>query len=115
MTLNAEGIPGRVKIGPHVFEVRSDPATVAALRDDGRRAEARPNNLVISVDPELGKCHESLLHEILHAAWDQCPMRCSDNLSDHEEVIVTALAPILLEVLRDNPELVWWLTYRGDR
>lgn len=46
----------------------------------------------------------------MHCAWSQTAMRASDNLRDHEEAIICALAPLLLHALRSNPDLVRYLT-----
>lgn len=50
---------------------------------------------------------ETLIHEILHACW---PNRWS-LVGDVEETFVSALAPSLANVWRDNPELVAWLSH----
>lgn len=46
---------------------------------------------------------EITLHELLHAAFYVAK---TDMSEDVEEKVVSALAPVLLSVLRDNPTLV---------
>ena len=48
----------------------------------------------------------TVLHEILHACADVVGV--DDDKA--EERVVTVLSPALLQVLRDNPRLVEWLT-----
>lgn len=52
---------------------------------------------------------ETLIHELLHACW---PYRWNafQKYQEIEEDLVTALAPLLAMVLRDNPSLILWLT-----
>jgi len=55
---------------------------------------------------------DTLLHEILHALIDQTSVKrqLKDMDKDLEEDFVWALTPRLLGLLRDNPELVEYLT-----
>jgi hypothetical protein len=50
---------------------------------------------------------EVLIHEVLHACW---PNRWT-LVGDVEETFVSALAPSLAGVMRDNPSLVLWLSH----
>lgn len=53
----------------------------------------------------------TVLHEVLHAVASQAGMR--DTLTEAlEESTVKRLAPLLLQVLRDNPKLIEYLTNR---
>lgn len=54
------------------------------------------------------KRQEILLHESLHGCFYGIP----DWDEDLEEKFVTTLAPRLVQLLQDNPELVTYLTYR---
>jgi hypothetical protein len=104
-------IPDPVTVGPHAIEVRHDSDTAQLLRSDGMRGDSRPDELLVRLDSDRPHTAvaETLLHELIHIAWHQTPLRCSD-LDDHEEPIVSALAPVLLGVLRANPQLVAYLT-----
>lgn len=56
-----------------------------------------------------------VLHETLHACFDVALLD-SDTLkaaADAEEEAVSRLAPVLLQLLRDNPRLVSYLADRG--
>lgn len=66
--------------------------------------------LKIHVDPAQadGMARETLLHEILHAVADATGL--ADGWGDDEESTIRRLSPALLQVLRDNPGLVEFLT-----
>lgn len=103
-------IPQVLHLGPHVYELRSDTDTARLLRDEDARGDSRPDQLLIRIDtdrPHTGVA-ETLLHEALHCVWHQTSLRV--DLCDDEEKAVTALAPLLLELMRRNPDLVAFLT-----
>lgn len=104
-------LPDALTIGPHRYQVRSDRDTGALLRAEGSNGDSRPCDLLIRIDTERppSAIAETLLHEALHCAWHQTSFTASPNLSDHEEAIVTALAPLLLGMVRANPDLVAYL------
>ena len=101
-------IPRSVAVGAHRF-------TIAYDRSASHRAangETYPELHEIRVAPDLPPTREreTLLHELLHVAWNQTPLRVSDHPAhDSEEQIVSALAPVLLEALRRNPDLAGYL------
>jgi len=66
------------------------------------------NTVTISVQERLrkSKAQEVLLHECLHAA--SYPTLNDQTVSD--EKFVDGLTPTLLQVLKDNPELLEYLT-----
>lgn len=107
--------PESISIGPHTYEVRSDHDTAVLLRAENNNGDSRPSDLLIRVDPDRPHTAvaDTVLHEALHCAWSQTSLRASENLTDHEEAIVTALAPLLLGMLRANPDLVKFLTSDG--
>ena len=89
-------------IGPHTFEVWSDPDTSLALASEGKDADSDFRRLRIRVRHDLPESvwRETLLHEVIHMClalthlsprWDE----------DAEEDLVRALAPYLAMVLED--------------
>lgn len=60
----------------------------------------------IDIDPAQGGDGraDTLLHELLHAAWYVAGI--TEFTSKQEERVVGALSPLLLDVLRRNPKLV---------
>lgn len=102
-------VPRSVKVGPHTYELRNDKRARADLEAKHLVGEADTSALVIRLDDRLAESAlaETALHEILHCIWDQTPLRVMDE--DLEESIVSAFAPVLLDVLRSNPQLARWL------
>jgi hypothetical protein len=107
-------IPRTVKVGPHVYQILRVPLPELpdALGDsnfDLLRVRIRKNL-------RASKVREILIHELLHlctypsftGAYE------TDPKLDAEE-FVNAVAPTLLQVLRDNPELVAYLTHDQPR
>ena len=93
-------MPDRVKVGAHVYSI-----VRGAFKDHGG---CDFNTLTITVRLRLrkSKAQEILLHEILHACT--YPTMASVQGKTDEE-IVDAIAPTLLQVLRENPLLVEYL------
>ena len=107
--------PTSIEMGPHRYTIRSDEDTADLLRSEGNNGDSRAHQLLIRLDPRVAAVHEVLLHEILHCAWDLTPLRCMDGVKDHEEEVVTALAPLILDALRRNAQLVAYLTGEVSR
>ena len=89
-----------LSIGPHTFEVWSDPDTALELASEGKDADSDLRRLRIRVRHDLPESvwRETLLHEVIHMClalthlaprWDE----------DTEEDLVRALAPYLAMVL----------------
>lgn len=58
------------------------------------------------------KCRETLLHEVLHAVIGTSRIPPFGHGEEVEEDFVSMLAPVLLDTLRDNPDLVNALMYQ---
>ncbi len=112
MARTTEPIPPELTVGPHTYTVRTDTEAAHRTRSEGRLAHTHIDQLLIELDPDRppSTIAESLLHETLHACWHQAQLNTQDALQEHEEHVVTMLAPSLLDVLRRNPGLVRYLT-----
>ncbi len=110
--------PRAVMVGPHIYDVRTSAALVRDMRADGEHGRCRPAELTIDLDPEhpLTVVAETLLHEIVHACLSGAGVSAALAEIDDalEERIVLAVSPLLLDVLRSNPELVTFLTGPPD-
>ena len=102
--------PKTVKISPYLWVIKWSRQSVLSFHPNGDACGACDmESMVIAVDP--GKAEDyaraTLLHEILHAC-----VRASDpNLDDdQEEAAVAAITGPLLSTLRDNPDIVEYLT-----
>lgn len=103
-------VPTELHLGPHAYEVRSDSDTARLLRDENAKGDSRPDWHLIRLDldhPHTANA-ETLLHEALHCVWHQTPLTVEHDGA--EEQVVTAMAPLILELLRSNPDLVAFLT-----
>lgn len=101
--------PKKVKVGPFSVSVRLE-----SLR------EASENSLIglwqdhlLSVILDNGmpgeQEQETLLHELIHAAWD-CTGLSKRLDDDQEEEVIRSISPLIFGMLRDNPKLVAYLT-----
>lgn len=101
-------LPSHIDVAGRRYELRTDPETARQLRDRGSRGETYGDRARIELDPDvpLSLLRETVLHELLHAAWDCTALRIEPGLVGAEERIVTSLAPIVLDALRRNPQLV---------
>ena len=96
--------PARLRIGAQWWQVRR-----AKLDGDRQKyGETDERRLRITLAPWVGpgQARDTLLHEVLHAIWSQTAL---DQDEDEQERIVRSFTPWLLQVLRDNPELVEFL------
>ena len=97
-------MPRKVKVGPHVYSILRKPAS--ELQGLGL---CDFDSLQISVRRRLrkSKAQEILLHEILHALI----LQALDTEEKHDdEAFVVVVAPLLLQVIQDNPDLLAYLT-----
>lgn len=91
-------LPGSVRVGHYVWAVE----LVDAMPEGEHWGETDHEALVIRVRRDLPELHQTVtfLHEIMHAALANC------GINDHDELHVNALSMRLVEVLRDNPDVV---------
>jgi hypothetical protein len=101
-------IPRTIKVGPHVYSVvrKTEEEMPDALGDTDFDA----NEIRIRKNMSKTKSQEILLHELLHA----CTYPSVTGAYEGEEKFmaeefVNAVAPVLLQVLKDNPKLVEYL------
>lgn len=97
-------MPTTIKVGAHVYAVRR--RSKEELEDLGR-CDFDATEILIRKGLRQSKAREILLHEILHATTYPSMMNV-EGLTD--EQFVDSTAPVLLQVLQDNPQLVEYLT-----
>lgn len=98
-------MPKTVKVGVHTYAVlRKTSAQMGDLL-----GECDTNTLQISVRQRMkkSKSRETLVHELLHACTHPSFLG-NERLTDED--FVTAVAPVLLQVIQDNPGLLEYLT-----
>lgn len=101
--------PALIRVGPYRYRTRRV-AKEDAL--DGGSGSCNFHHHVIEVTLGFSPLYtkETLLHEILHAAWFNAFPNAAESWDAYEERFIRAMAPVLLGVLRDNPALVRYLT-----
>ena len=98
-------MPKVVKVGPHRYSMLRK--TVAQMPVVG---EGKPNGycdkdqaqIVIAKSGRRSKIQEWTIHELLHALWP--------DGDENEERHVTELAPRLLQLIKDNPDLIEYIS-----
>ena len=83
-------IPERIKIG-HL--------SIKVISIDQNKPSAP---MRINCDQDESQVVETVIHECLHALWAVAGFSSKDDEEDH----VSRLAPLLLMLLADNPELI---------
>jgi len=103
-------------MGPYTFRVTTDPDVIAAASSEGRDAAGfstlTASIIGIDVAPPRSHafCADTLLHELIHMALAVSGWQAPDE--DAEERIVLAISTNLLGCLRDNPEVISYLTHK---
>ena len=103
-------LPEHLKIGFEIYRVGN---SLAEVEEQGH-CEVEKGTIQIAPRLSGRRRMAVLIHEILHACWDQAEM---DDLAkdDAEEAIINRLAPVLTQVLLDNPVLRACLGAAADR
>ena len=98
-------MPKTVKVGPHTYSV----LRLSKSQMNGDLGGCDTNTLQLSVQQRLkkSKAKEILVHEMLHSCTH--PSFLGDDKFTDED-FVTAVAPVLLQVIQDNPDLLLYLT-----
>ena len=109
-------LPKSVKIGPYKYALRVDDAAVLQRSDDSNDCingycDLDAHEIVFATRAQKPS---SVLHEVLHAVFDQSGLNIRLG-AEREEDVVQSLDHILWGVLRDNPNLVAFLTDRGGK
>jgi IrrE N-terminal-like domain len=124
-------IPSTIRIGSAVYQVVLEPEAVKAASGEANFADKNAwiafsdhEKLIIGLNPEHASDANrfSLIHEILHCALRQSgshPNTYADTVYEArdrnggvtvEEYTVSAMTGPLLSTLRDNPDVVAYLT-----
>lgn len=105
------GMPERIKVGPFVYTISQDVATLQAHEREkggGYAGYADHSRMLIVVDPTEAPCsqRETLWHEAKHAVHH---LYANSGDKADDETHIRKMAPMELAVLRDNPDLVAYL------
>ena len=93
-----------LRIAPYKYKVMAHKGLAAAAGVLGACAN---DELQILMDPDSPAqvYYETLLHESLHAIWNQTFLATKYSSAEEEDIIYT-ITPRLVALLRDNPKLV---------
>ena len=102
-------IPDSVKVGPHSYSiVRETKSTMPDLMGDSNFDLMR---IRLRKGIRKSKMQETLLHEILHTTTYPCFTGAYEEDEKYTpEQIISAISPLLLQVIQDNPDLLEYLT-----
>ena len=106
--------PPSIRVGPYRYTVKVDSERIKELETESNAdlyGITTHGILEIVLQPEVADMvmRETLLHEVLHAVLYNTGI--SDRMTDKaEEHLVRALSPALFSLLRDNPDLVQYIT-----
>jgi len=98
--------PKTVQVGPYTFTLQPTPD----LLDTGKVGDCDEAKALIRYVPDIDPImlRSVIVHEILHACALMAGIAVTDKL-DHE-TFVHRVEPMLLSVLRSNPDLLTWIT-----
>lgn len=115
-------IPSHIRVGPYRYTVYRDGSRMSDIRNDcgegNRVGQIHFQKLEIDIDPKLAHDRQvsGVLHETLHACWHFANLIDvdDDKRTLTEEQVICGLERAILCVLRDNPDLVAYLTDSRD-
>lgn len=96
--------PKQVVVGPITYRVKVVQRVSNTESLLGVTHKLEKDEIRVARNQGHERMRETLVHELLHALWDQAQLAEKD-----EEKIVRRLHGPLLALLRGNPELVEWL------
>lgn len=100
--------PKSIKVGPYEFTLVKD-KWLGPIAQNAGVTGTDVERIHIATGLSKGMERDTVLHEALHAVWTQTAL---DRKYDEEaeEEAIWQLSPRILALLRDNPELVEYLT-----
>jgi hypothetical protein len=111
-------LPDRIQIGPHDVAIVVERPTIDSLsvKDQMKlHGHYEPESNLIVLRPGMHRDYEAevVVHEVLHALTALTGI-ISDLGEDQEEKFVERLAPVVLDTMRRNPDLLDYLTGGTD-
>lgn len=106
-------IPREIQVGPLACKVIVSAKAIAEAQKEagstGVYGRFYWRTLEIHIDPDVTPHHQrdALLHETRHAIWHL--LRMDDDRKYLEEDVISRETPMLVDVLRRNPQLVAFL------
>lgn len=105
--------PRKIRVGPYVYRVRYTSAR--ALDSQNAYALTDTTNAhEIWLNPKRD-LRTDLMHELMHCAKDVGTGASYLSTGGSEEDIIHVTAPMMVSILRDNPQLTAWLISRETK
>lgn len=107
-------LPDHIDLGPFRYEVTVDELSRLRAQEVVQaivlgRTDHDKLTVILNETMPVGLARETLVHEALHIVTEVCGLRAKwGNAKD--ERIIRRLSPMLLELLRRNPDLVRYVT-----
>jgi hypothetical protein len=98
-------MPKAVRVGAHTYTILRKSAAI--MGEDLGHCDSAALQIWVRERLRKSKAQEILLHEIIHAIVLQA-LGCERPYTDEEYTVV--VAPLLLQVLQENVELVEYIT-----
>lgn len=106
-------LPYTVKVGHRSFNIEYDNMHLDNVEADG--LTTRTGRIILRDNAVIDMQREIVLHEILHAIFFATGVELTQVEQEHvEERAVATLAGGLVQVLRDNPDLVAYLVQEDE-
>ena len=97
-------MPKTVRVGPHDYSILRKPASV--MKDTLGHCDSSTLQIWVKQRLRKSKSQEILIHELFHAMT----LQALDTTKQHDdEAYIVVLAPLMLQMLRENPQLVAYL------
>lgn len=114
-------LPSSIQVGPVRYRVTADPTEFIRCEHDNQMSGSYGHTdhlsatILLSPDTVESVTRLTLLHEVMHAATESMMgardwVNLGDDRSSREETVIRAWEAPFLSVLRDNPDLVAYLT-----
>ena len=101
--------PKTVIVGPKTYTIALSGEEIGKQDAEGV-CFAKYEQIFLAPDLTPGTERVAMVHELIHACFDDVKVGGVLKKEDDEEKVCLTLAPRLLEVIRRNPKLVAYLT-----
>jgi len=109
MTMSKKKLPSTIKIGAYTYSLKYFPK--GKTSNYGACVYAQ-QTIFLNRNQTAQRAADTLLHEILHAVWDQGAMEVIPDL--HEEVVVRIYGTWLSQVLQENSKVTDFIQHPED-
>lgn len=109
-------LPAKVKLGTYTYSIVTDKGAFDRIQVEEREllcGRQLTTTQQIHINPAMGPdcTRDTVIHECLHHFFSTSGLRGENGLEmAQEEQVVNMLGSNILAMLRDNPELVTYLT-----